>query len=104
MSDIIVTVPKDQIPHFHNDKVPSIDAWWYVHRLPKRLYRGDWIGFVFEDAIRYAASVTDQVYVDGGPCEIHFEDCGYIKPIPHEHFRSYRYFDFSEQKGAGDHE
>lgn len=102
MADIIVTVPKDQTWHFMNDKVPSIDAWWYVRCKPKNLQPGDWIGFVFDGAIRYAATVT--MIFPGDRWEVHFEDCGFIKPIPNVHFQGYRYFDLKEQVQEADDE
>lgn len=104
MADIIVTVPKDQVQHFMDIKVPAIDAWWYLGQRPKHLQPGDLIGFVFTGAIMYAATVTFIEKNESGKWEVHFEDCGWIKPIPHEHFRGFRYFDIEEHVYGADDE
>ena len=96
MADIIVTVPKDQVEHFLEDKMPAPEAWWYLGRKPAYLQIEDSIGFVFKGAIRYAGTVTSIEPTKEGRWEIHFQDCGGIDPIPHEPFRGFRYFDIEE--------
>lgn len=98
MSDIIVTIPKDQVAHFLHEKVPASEAWWYLARRPLRLKLDDMIGFVYDGAIRYAGTVISVEQNKEGRWEIHFQDCGWIKPITHEHFRGFRYFDIPTEE------
>ena len=90
--DLIVTVPKDQAQHFLNDKVPTIDAWWFVSKRPLAAGPGDLIGFIYHGAIRHVATITRIVKQDK-KIAIHFQDCGRIKPYSHKSFQSFRYID-----------
>ena len=94
MSDIIVTVPRDQYDHFWGDKVPAMEAWWTMAQRPKRLQVGDSIGFVLNGAIMAAATVDRIEQRDDGRWDIVFTDCGPLAaPIPCKPFRGFRYME-----------
>ena len=99
MSDIIVTVPKDQYEHASEEKFePDIFsmAWWFLPSTPRHFIdHEDGVGFVMDGHISYVARCAWLDSEDGRPVvtwDVELVEM-LTDPIPMTSFRGFRYFD-----------
>lgn len=102
MTDIIVTVPKDQYDQMV-EKAQILhergDVWWDLGRIPRKLHYGERIFFVMNNKISMMARVlivdADEIHKDF--CRIHFRDLvEFIVKPDYNGFRGFRYIDIKE--------
>ena len=106
MADIIVTVPKDEVRHFLEDKLDVERfnmCWWYLPSTPRNFNYNDRVGFVINGALRYIAEnawLDFDGAGDGVTAMACFrpENVWQCEPIEMKGFRGFRYYPLGPEK------